>query len=217
MLARLARLDTCAISDALDRLGIAGVALGIRAVSTNSRITGRAVTVQLGVADGTTAKRHLCTAAVDASGAESIIVVAHEARVDVAGWGGILSLAAKRRGVAGVVVDGACRDVDESREMGLPVYARATVPITARGRIIETGWNEPVSIGGVAVAPGDYVIADGSGVVFVPSARIEEILSIAERVAERERLMANDVRSGRAVAEVMGTNYENMLSAGGSS
>lgn len=214
MLQRLARVDACAVSDALDRHGIGGVALGLHAVSTPSRIVGRAVTVQLGPDDGRASKRHLCTAAVDASGPESVIVVAHRARVDVAGWGGILSLAAKGRGVAGVVVDGACRDVDESREMELPVYARATVPVTARGRIIETGWNEPVSIGKVEVAPGDYVIADGSGVVFVAAARIGEILALAERIVARERLMAEDVRAGRPVAQVMGTDYETMLDAG---
>lgn len=211
LLQRLAQVDACAVSDALDRAGLAGVALGLAAVSNPARVVGRAVTVQLAPDDGRASKRHLCTAAVDASGPGSVIVVAHDGRTEVAGWGGILSLAAKRRGAEGVVVDGACRDVDESREMGLAVYARAVVPVTARGRIIETGWNLPVSIAGVAVQPGDYVVADGSGVVFVPASRIEAILAVAERIAARERLMAQDVRDGKAVSEVMGADYENML------
>ncbi len=214
LLTRLAQVDSCAVSDALDRSGIAGVALGLQPVSGRDRVVGRAVTVQLGLEDNRSSKRHLCTAAVDASGPESIIVVAHEGRLNVAGWGGILSLAAKAKGAAGVIVDGACRDVDESREMGLSVYARAAVPRTARGRIIETGWNEPVSISGVNVAPGDYVIADGSGVVFIPAARIDEILAVAERIVAREKRMAAAVLSGKPVTEVMGADYETMLDAG---
>lgn len=212
MLERLARLDACAVSDALDRAGLNGVALGLNAVSAGARMAGRAITVQLGPDDGRPSERHLCTRAVEASAPGSVIVVAHDGRTDVAGWGGILSLAAKRRGVEGVVVDGACRDLDESRDLGLTVYARVAVPVTARGRIIETDWNVPVSVAGVSVSPGDYVIADGSGVVFVPAARIGEILATAERIAERERLMAGDVEAGKPVSEVMGADYESMLS-----
>lgn len=213
-LERLGQVDACAVSDALDRAGISGVALPLKPLSDVRRIVGRAVTVQLAPDDGRASKRHLCTAAVDASNAESIIVVAHNGRLDVAGWGGILSLAAKRNGVAGVVIDGACRDIDESREMGLAVYGRATVPVTARGRIIETGWNEPVDIAGVTVSPGDYVIADGSGVVFVAADQIEAVLLVAERVVARESLMAAEVRAGKPVAAVMGADYETMLNTG---
>jgi len=80
LIERLFRLDRCAISDALDQLGIDGVAFGLRAVSGARRIAGRAVTVKLGETNGQPTKRHLCTAAVDASG-----VIAHEGRLDVAG------------------------------------------------------------------------------------------------------------------------------------
>lgn len=215
LVARLRRLDACAISDALDRVGVTGVALGLSALSVPNRIAGKVITVQLDVADGRKSPRHLCTAAVDGADPESIIVVAHNGRTDVAGWGGILSLGASRRGVQGVVVDGACRDLDESRELGLAVYAKAAVPVTARGRIIETAWNEPVTIASVAVAPGDLVIADGSGVVFVPAARAEEVVALAETIVARERLMAEDVRAGKPVAEVMGTSYESMLTKDG--
>lgn len=210
---RLARLDACAVSDAMDAAGVTSAVLGIRALSTDRRIAGRAVTVRLGPDTGIKAKRHLCTAAVEASGPGSIIVVAHNGRTDVAGWGGILSLAAKQNGVEGVIVDGACRDLDESREMGLPVYAQASVAVTARSRIIEEDWNVPVTIAQRTVTPGDYVIADASGVVFVPADIAPSIILAAERIAERERLMAAAVRAGKPVSEVMGASYENMLKA----
>lgn len=211
LIARLAKLDTCALSDALDSLGIVGVALELAALSSSRRIAGRAVTVTLGPTDGRTAPRHLGTAAVEAGGPGSIIVVQHNGRTDVAGWGGVLSLGAKIKGVEGVIIDGACRDVDEAREMDFPVYARVSVPRTARGRVIEYAWNEPVTVCDVNVAPSDYVLADGSGVVFVPAAAAGHAVALAEKIVRKERLMAKAVRQGAPISQVMGANYEEML------
>jgi 4-hydroxy-4-methyl-2-oxoglutarate aldolase len=208
---RLRRLDTCAVSDAMDQLKIHGAVTGLRAVSVMRRIAGRVVTVELAKANGTKKpRRHLCTAAVDASGPGDVIVVAHGGRLDVAGWGGILSLGARRRDVEGVVIDGACRDVDESVELDLPIYARATVPITARGRVVETSWNEPIKVGGLTVASGDLVLADGSGVVFLPADRAGAILDVAEQISAREAAMAAAVRAGKPLAEVMNSSYEDL-------
>jgi 4-hydroxy-4-methyl-2-oxoglutarate aldolase len=211
VLARLAALDTCAVSDALDRIGTQGAALGIAALSTHKRITGRAVTVQLAPDDGRTRKRHLCTAAVEAAGHQSIIVIAHQGRTDVAGWGGILSLSASIKGIAGVVIDGACRDLDESRELGFPVYGRCAVPVTARSRIIEVDWNTRIEIAGIPVNPDDLIIADASGVMVIPQSIADEVIAAAETFAARERVMAEALHRGEAVSVVMGSNYETML------
>ncbi|UZW57540.1 RraA family protein [Sphingobium sp. JS3065] len=213
-LARLARLDCCAVSDALDALGISGLAQGLSAFSTQEKVTGRVITVQLCEDDGRASKRHLGTSAVDAAGPDDVIVVAHGGRLDVAGWGGILALGAKRQGVRGVVIHGACRDIDEAREMGLPVYASGTTARTARGRVIEQDWNVQVTIADVTVSPADLVIADGSGVAFIPSGRVEEVLERAEMIVRKEQLMADAVRSGKPLVEVMGADYETMLKKG---
>jgi len=82
-----------------------------------------------------------------------------------AGWGGLLSLAARVRGIEGVVVDGPARDIDEAGALEFQVFARSATPVTARGRLVEIGWNVPVTIGGAAVAPGDLVLGDLSGPV----------------------------------------------------
>jgi len=211
MLERLAKLDTCAVSDGLDTMSVHGVLLGLTALSAQRRIVGRAVTVKLVPSDGKKAPRHLGTAAVEASGPQSAIVVEHNGRLDVAGWGGILSLAAKRRGAAGVIIDGACRDLDEAREMQLPIYGRAAVPRTARGRIMEEAWNIPVQLCGIRIAPGDYLIADGSGVVIVPQDIAAEVILRAERIVATEALMAQAVRDDQPVSKVMGANYETLL------
>lgn len=211
LVARLARLDACAVSDALDSLGLDGVVFELNALASRTKIAGRAITVTLGPADGRSSQRHLGTSAVEAGSPGTVIVVEHKGRTDVSGWGGILSLGAKMRGVEGVVIDGACRDIDEADEMGLPIYGRVGVPRTARGRVLEYAWNTPITVCGVGVTPGDYVIADGSGVVVVPADQAEAVIAIAEKIVRKEQLMAQAVRAGSPISEVMGANYEDML------
>ncbi len=211
---RLNRLDTCAVSDALDKLGERGTVDGIRPLTGPAKIAGRVVTVKLAeliAAEGVTPKRHLGTAAIEGAEPGNVIVVEHHARDDCAGWGGILSTAAKKRGIAGTIVDGLARDIDESREAGYPVFARAATPSTARSRIVEDDWNVPVTVGGVDVSPGDLVIADGSGVVFVSAARENDVLEAAAAIAAREQAMAKAVRDGKPVSQVLGGDYEKML------
>lgn len=98
--------------------------------------------------------------------------------------------------------------------MDLPVYAISPVARTARGRIVERDWNVPVTIAGVTVEPGDLVIADGSGVAFIPAARAAEVLAMAETVVRKERVMAEAVRKHTPISQVMGANYEDMLKKG---
>ena len=208
---RLRVLDTCAVSDAQDKLGIKGTVIGILPLYETGRIAGRVVTFKLKTKGNETTTRHLGTSAVEAADPGDVIVCDHRGRTDVAGWGGILSTAAKTKGVAGVIIDGASRDVDEAKGLGLPLFARAAVPLTARGRIVEESTNEPIEIGGVSLAPGDYVIADNSGVVIVPQDRVAEVVPEAENIVAREQAMARDVMAGTSVVEVMGINYEQML------
>ncbi|MEP7739595.1 demethylmenaquinone methyltransferase [Nocardioides sp. 31GB23] len=209
--ARLRALDTCAVSDALDALGLVGAALGLHSVTGRHHVAGRAVTLELVEAGTVTAPRHLGTAAVDASGPDDVIVVAHAGRPHVSGWGGVLSAGARRRGIEAIVVDGAVRDVDEATALGLPVFAVTGVPVTARSRVVERDWNIDVEIAGIAVRPGDYVVADGSGVVFVPAGSIDAVLDKAELVVAKERAMVERVDQGIPMVDVMGADYEILL------
>jgi len=208
---RLERIDTCVLSDALDRLKIKGVAFGLKRLAGQGRVAGRVITVTLGPAEGATAPRHLCTTAVDMGGPGEVIVVEHHSHQQAAGWGGILSFAAKTRGIEGVIVDGLCRDIDEAIEFGFNVFGTGAVPSTARGRVMEVACQEPIVVGGVRVRPGDWVLADGSGIAFVPAARAEEVISTAEALAAREQQMLQRIRDGEPVSKVMSHNYENML------
>jgi 4-hydroxy-4-methyl-2-oxoglutarate aldolase len=193
--ARLKRLDCCAVSDALDKLHLTGVAQGLVPLTSTRRICGR----------------HIGTTAIESAEPGDIIVVEQRSGVHAASWGGILALGAKLRRVAGVIADGPARDIDEARQHDFPVFARGATPVTARGRIVELANNVPVMIGDVEVRPGDYAIADASGVAFISAANIETVLATAEEISRREAAMIRALRKGRPITEVMGATYENML------
>ena len=91
------------------------------------------------------------------------------------------------------------------------MFARSHTARTARGRIVEVATNEPITVGDVTVSPGDYVIADASAVVFVAQAEIGRVLEAAEAIMQREDALAEAIRSGTPISQVMAGNYENML------
>lgn len=208
---RLKRMDSCAVSDALDKLGLPGSVTGIPRVSTDRRIAGRVLTVKLDRADGRGSTRHLCTAAIEAASPGDVIVCEQRTGLDAACWGGNLTIGAQARGVAGAIIEGPARDIDESRQLGFPVFARSITGRTARGRIVEVATGEPILVGDVTVAPGDYVIADASSVVFIAQADIARVVDAAETIVRREALMAQALREGKRAGDVMGANYEHML------
>lgn len=210
---RLARLDCCAVSDALDQLGLPGAVAGIAPLSVRRRISGRVQTVKLAAGGPPPGKpsRHLCAGAIDESKPGDVIVVEQRTGIACAGWGGILSNAALMRGVSGVLVEGMARDIDEAADIGFPVYARGATATTARGRIHETATGESILVGDRVVSAGDYVVADSSGVAFVPAARIEDVLTAAERIVRKEAGMTKAVLAGRPVGQVMGADYEHLL------
>jgi 4-hydroxy-4-methyl-2-oxoglutarate aldolase len=216
---RLRRLDACAVSDALDRLKLHGAVGGLRQLATERRIAGRVTTVKLATAAEVAAQtthqstppRHLCADAIVASGADSVIVVEQLTGIEAGSWGGLLTLGAKLRQVAGVISEGLVRDIDEARQYDFPVFARGLTTRTARGRVAELATHVDITVGDVTVHDGDYVIADNSGVVFIASADIDAVLQVAEQIVAKEAAMAKSLLSGQAITEVMGANYEHML------
>ncbi|WP_428630138.1 RraA family protein [Sphingopyxis sp.] len=210
---RLARLDACAVSDALDQLGLPPSVTGLGSRAAKRRVSGSIITVKLAAGkppEGST-PRHLCTTAIDRAAPGQVIVVEQRTGVECAGWGGILSNAARGRGISGVIVEGLARDVDEAAEIGFPVYARGSTARTARGRIYEKATGEPITVGDTLVATGDWVVADGSGAAFIPADRIAAVLAAAERIASREAAMTKAVLAGHPVSTVMGGDYEHLL------
>lgn len=213
---RLRRLDACAVSDALDKLGLPGAVTGLTQRSGEGRIAGQAVTMKVGPGQPPPGPPvHLGCTAIGLAGPDHVIVVEQRSGVEAGCWGGLLTLGAKVRGVAGVVADGPLRDVDEAMAYGFPVFSRSLTSLTARSRVVELGTQVPVVIGAGArettVQPGDYILADRSAVIVIAQADIDRVLEAAEAIVAREAAMAKAILAGTAIREVMGGNYEHML------
>jgi regulator of RNase E activity RraA len=126
---------------------------------------------------------------IDNAKAGEVGVIVMEGTLDIAAMGNLMATAAKVRGMAGVVLDGAIRDVWDIRRMGLTVYARSISPRTAVGHYATVARNVPVNCGGVTVRPGDLIVADEDGVVVVPQEQAEAVLKQAQQIDEREKGM----------------------------
>jgi regulator of RNase E activity RraA len=205
-------LSTTNLSDALDQVGLRGAVIGIRPLFGMPKVIGRAVTIKITAAGMMKSKRHLGVDAI--AQAESGDVIAIDNRGDTYNncWGEILSCAAQKKGVSGVFVDGAARDVDFCQEIGFPVFARGVVPITARGRIMQEDFNCPIRLGDVQVRPGDILVGDVNGIVAIPIEKLDEVLKAAEGILEKEEAMRADILAGMDILEIDSKyNYEQML------
>jgi 4-hydroxy-4-methyl-2-oxoglutarate aldolase len=209
---RLEKLATTNLADAMDKVGVRGAVIGIRPMYDCPKVIGRAVTVKIAAAGAVASKYHLGVRAIDAASSGDVIIIDNRGDLNNNCWGEILSMGSKMKGISGVVVDGAARDIDACKEFGFPVYARGTVPITARGRIMEESFNEMIRVGDVQVSPGDIVMADINGVIIIPIGKLDEVLTAAETILEKELAMVEELRKGTSMLEVdQKFAYEAML------
>ena len=177
-LQRASRLDTTSLSDALDRLGIAGQCLGIKPLDPRFRLTGRAFTILYGPAStppGTVGDY------IDDLEPGTVVVLDNGGRENATVWGDILTTVAHKRGVAGTVIDGACRDVHLSLSLGYPIFSRSWSMRTGKDRVQVEATQCPVNIGDARVDAGDILRGDADGVIVIPRAHENDVLRIAER------------------------------------
>lgn len=180
---RAGALDCATLSDAMDRLGLRGQCERIHGRSEEFQMTGRAYTVRYGPASkpaGTVGDY------IDDVPRGAIVVLDNGGREDVTVWGDILTEVAHRRGIAGTLIDGVCRDVALCRRLGYPVFSRGNWMRTGKDRVQVETIGETVAIGSVRVAPGDLVRADADGVVILPTAHESAILDTAEEICRAE-------------------------------
>jgi len=191
-------LDTACISDAMDRLGISGGLLGIHAVVPGTKLCGQAFTVHYtacGAVKGTVGDF------IDDVKPGEVVVIDNGGRLDCTVWGDIMSLYATEHLLGGTVIDGVCRDIDLIHELKYSIFTKSTYMVTGKDRVYVDAVNVPVSICGVQVAPGDLMVADGSGALVVPFDRCEEVLAAAKEIEEKEELIKTAVRAGVALRE----------------
>ena len=197
-LARASKLDTTSLSDALDRLGIPGQCLGIKPLDHRFRMTGRAFTILYGPAGsppGTVGDY------IDDVAPGSVIVLDNGGRENATVWGDILTWVANRRGVAGTVIDGACRDTHLSLELGYPIYSRSYSMRTGKDRVQVEAMNCAVNIGDARVHPGDLLRGDSDGVVVIPKEHEDKVLAAAEEIDRIESEIRKSVNEGMTLAE----------------
>jgi regulator of RNase E activity RraA len=194
----LTSLGTTDVSDALDRVGIAGQCLGIAPLDRRFRLVGQAWTVRYaptGVDAGTVGDY------IDDLAAGQVVVIDNSARTDVTVWGDLLTSTASRNGVAGTVIDGVCRDVGRSLELGYPIYARGNFMRTGKDRVRVDAIGEQVAIGGIRVSPGDWLLGDGDGVVVIPASRTGAVLEAAVEISKAEAHIRRAVEDGATLRE----------------
>jgi 4-hydroxy-4-methyl-2-oxoglutarate aldolase len=195
---RASKLDTATLSDALDRLGIPGQCLNIKPRDPRFRLTGRAFTLYYAPAGkpaGTVGEF------IDDVPPGSVIVIDNGGRENATVWGDILTEIAHRRGIAGTVIDGACRDTALCLELGYPIFSRSYSMRTGKDRVQLDATNVTVNIGDARVAPGDILRGDADGVVAIPRQHEAEVLATAEGVATAEEAIRNAVRGGKRLDE----------------
>lgn len=194
------RLSTPNVSDALDRLGIKGAPHGIVPLWPGcKKIAGPAATMKLvdvgkGLKSPSPAMGSL--EAVMAAQPGDVLVIDHGGRMDVNSYGGIVGFTTHHRGLVGCVIDGVARDVDEYRELGLPVYARGIIQQSIRNRCAFAGHDIEVELGGVKVRPGDLIMADDNGVLVIPQKSIVEVLQVAREYKATEERIVEAIRNG---------------------
>jgi regulator of RNase E activity RraA len=204
--ARVAALPVSALADVLDRLGRRSQSMEhrVRPLDTGApSLAGRAFTIVAAASDARLENPYEHElAAVDATPAGAVVVLATGGLLDVAIWGELLTTRMLARGGIGVVTDGGVRDVAGIRRLGVPAFAASVTPRDSFGRALVTGWGEPLVCAGVAVSPGDLVRADEDGVVVVPAELEAEALDAAEEKLGLERLVAEGLARGESAADL---------------
>lgn len=195
---RASRLDTTALSDAMDRLGIAGQCLGIKPLEHKFRLTGRAFTILYGPSASPSGTVGDYIDDVEPGG---IVVLDNGGREDATVWGDILTWVAHERRIGGTVIDGACRDTHLSRQLAYPIFSRSYSMRTGKDRVQVEAMGGPVNIGNARCEAGDILRGDSDGVIVIPKAHETAILDAAEQIDGVENEIRRAVQQGMTLRE----------------
>lgn len=188
-------IPTTIASDAMNRTN--AMRASIKPLIENVHIVGSAITVKCMVGNNIMAHQAIYLAELG-----DVIVIDARGHVDTSVWGGIQTLACKSRGISGVVIDGAVRDIQDIRKQQYPVFCTGVVPAGPH-----KGWgdsiNIPIQCGGVPVNPGDLIIGDDDGVVVIPRKEAEDVLKRAKEKIKTEEKWIRGIKGGKTTLEVI--------------
>ncbi|MFC7738326.1 RraA family protein [Roseomonas sp. GCM10028921] len=201
LLQRCGAIPVSTWSDALDALGIEGVMHGLELRSGTGRIYGLAVTArQIPGRLGEFDKADFAVGRLVSAAAPGKVLVVDVGEQPISTLGGLAAYGAQKQGAAGVVIDGACRDVDEIRATGLWLASRWVAPTTGKGRLRTLPLGVTVRVGGVTVSQDDLIVGDETGIVVIPRASLEEVLNRAERIMEVDAEVERRLHAGETFA-----------------
>jgi regulator of RNase E activity RraA len=199
---------TASVSDAVEIVtGKNGTMRHDMKLMAGTNLVGRAVTslakpVPAAQATAALAVKH-SVEMIDEAKPGDVGIIVMEGSLDIAAMGNLMATAAVERGMAGMVLDGAIRDMWDIRRMGLTIYARSKSPRTAVGHYATVARNVPVECAGVTVRPGDIIVADEDGVVVVPHERAADVLKEAQSIDARESGMYPFIRQFKSLQEAV--------------
>ncbi|RAO68254.1 uncharacterized protein BHQ10_004266 [Talaromyces amestolkiae] len=197
LVALLADIDTAAVSDALDTLGIPVQAFDIIPLANYEKVTvGPAFTVRYVPAANPPGS---VGDFIDDVAEGDIVVIDNGGRTDCTVWGDIMTQYAGLRGIAGTVIDGVCRDVNRAINDDYPLFTAGRWMRTGKDRVQVGGVNEPISVGKVRVSPRDIVVADANGVVIIPRDRVREVAGLARNIESTEASIRNMIVAGATI------------------
>jgi 4-hydroxy-4-methyl-2-oxoglutarate aldolase len=162
-------------------------------------VVGPAFTVRTAPQDSTIV--HL---AIDKAQRGDVLVIDRSGDRTHAPWGGMTALAASLNGVAGVIIDGVATDLSELIEAGTPVYCRGLSAMTTKGLARDGEINTPVAIGGVAICPGDLILADANGILVLSPQMAEKLIGDAETRQAKSLELPGLLKGGAKISEVRG-------------
>ncbi|WP_106804512.1 RraA family protein [Pseudomonas sp. S5D5] len=192
-------LDTPGVSDAMDKLGLAGQCLGIAPLDNYpGTVVGPAFTVQYVPASmppGSVGDF------IEDVLPGDVVVIANAGRTDCTVWGDIMTQYAGSRGIAATVIDGVCRDVSKALGDSYPLFTRGRYMRTGKDRVQVLAVNQPVAISGARVCARDIVVADANGVLVVPRARAEEVARTARQIEAVESQIRAQIEAGKTLRQ----------------
>lgn len=190
--------DTPSVSDAMDRLGLTGGLLGIKAVVPGTKLCGQAFTVHYtacGQVHGTVGDF------LDDVDPGEVVVIDNGGRLHCTVWGDIMSYYASTHRIAGTIIDGVCRDIPTIYDLKYPIFTKGTYMVTGKDRVYVDSVNTPVSVSNVQVLPGDLMLADDSGAVVIPYDHAEAVLKVAQEIEMKEQLIRDELKKGSSLKE----------------
>lgn len=202
------KLDSTSISDAMDKIGIPAGLYGIKPVTPGTSMCGQAFTVRYvpcGEVKGTVGDF------LDDVEPGQVCVLDNGGRDYCTVWGDIMAMTASLKGIAGTLIYGVCRDIKDVRSIKYPIFSNGYYMVTGKDRVEVAAINEPVTVAGIKVCPGDLIFGDDTGALVIPFDKVEEVLSIAKEIERKEEIIRENVKSGLSLREARAkTGYHHL-------